>query len=99
MPKTYLEPGSSDTLFADEFLSLYKTKNLKNFVKTENFRENTKQWKMVYDPYMADKMQVIYGQKPPKSFQIRQKIFQEQCNILDRYSQVTPVNNTESVLE
>ena len=42
-----------------------------NFVFTENFRENTKQWRLAYDPYLAESMLTIYGKEPPQSFKIR----------------------------
>lgn len=68
-------------------------------VFVENFREHTKQWKMAYDPYASEKMLQVYGKEPPQSFKIRQKILQEQRNILDRYSHPAPVNDPGSVLD
>jgi hypothetical protein len=37
-------------------------------VNHENFRENSKQWKLAYDPFASDKMLMIYGENPPQSF-------------------------------
>jgi hypothetical protein len=33
-----------------EFKDAYRSKNLKNFVNKENFREHSTQWKLAYDP-------------------------------------------------
>jgi hypothetical protein len=68
-------------------------------VFTENFKEQTKQWKLAYDPYSADKMLTIYGKTPPMSFKIRQRVFDDQRNILDRYSLPAPVHNRNSVYD
>ena len=32
-----------------------------NFVLVNNFREDTKQWRVAYDPYYSDRMLSIYG--------------------------------------
>ena len=59
------------------FLKSYKERDLLSFVKVENFREDSRQWKVAYDPYKKDRMIQIYGKEAPQSFQIRQKILQE----------------------
>jgi hypothetical protein len=56
-------------------MKVYRSKNLKNFVFVENFREDSKQWRLAYDPYLAESMLQIYGKEPPQSFKIRQRIF------------------------
>ena len=46
---------------------------------------------MAYDPYKSLKMLQIYGKDPPKSFQTRLRKLEEMKNLLDRYSQISPV--------
>lgn len=66
--KTYNEPiicTKKYDLDTSDFLQIYRSKNLSNFVWAENFREDTKQWRLAYDPYMAESMLTIYGKDPP----------------------------------
>ena len=44
-------------------------------------------------------MLAIYGKTPPMSFKIRQRVFDDQKNILDRYALPAPVHNRNSVYD
>lgn len=81
-----------------KFLEAYRPVRKRGMVWVENFREDSRQWRMAYDPYQHTQVLQIYGKHPPRSFQIRQKILEEQKNILDRYSHVSPVNEGPTVL-
>ena len=87
-----------DDLYLERFVQQYGKVDKRNLVWIENFREDTRQWRMTYDPFQNQKLLQTYGKQPPKSFIIRQKILEEQRNILDRYSQITPVNDQDFVL-
>jgi hypothetical protein len=82
-----------DDPILQKFLEQYRRVNKRDMVWIENFRENTRQWRMTYDPYQNQKILQTYGKNPPKSFKIRQQMLEELKNILDRYSQITPIND------
>lgn len=57
--------------FHHDFTAAYANANLKHFVHLDQFRENSRQWLLAYDPFKADQMLQIYGRKQPQSFLIR----------------------------
>ena len=69
--------GIKDDLYLERFMEQYRKVSLRDMVWIENFREDTRQWRMTYDPFQNLKLLQTYGKQPPKSFVIRQKILEE----------------------
>lgn len=86
----YFYFGEGDA-FHQSILSEMKDRELRNFVKIENFKEDTRQWQLTYDPFSITKMLQIYGDNPPHSFVIRQELLLQQRIILERYSFPRPI--------
>ena len=75
----------------DELYEAFFKADPQKLIWHENFRENTRQWKIAYDPYKTIQMLQIYGRDPPLSFKIRLQKFEEMQFVLDRYSQIATV--------
>lgn len=61
----------ADDPYLHIFLEQYRRVPKREMVWVENFREDTRQWRMTYDPFQNQKILQTYGKKPPKSFKIR----------------------------
>lgn len=55
----------SDLEVDAQFRSHFERLDLSQKVKVENFKENTRQWELAYDPFKSEQMLQIYGTKQP----------------------------------